>query len=256
MKQTLLFCALLCGVAFTASATPYVIGDPYPGTNGDVIGDLSQFDIRQIRFLQLDQNLIQAEIDLNYDGGDLTLAQFQVGDDRLNIGDLLFRVGNDYRYGVALQTHSNSPNTGSAFHTGGQAILAGALYRINAGGVLTADDMLDNNCLTCYRPNEAVWMWNQNGTVTQLTNPVTTPVTVAHANQGNAAELLVRVSFVPDSTFMQALLSNQLSVHFASATCANDIIDGRVAVPEPGTWMMLGAGLIGLGLWRRKTSRG
>jgi hypothetical protein len=77
-------------------------------------------------------------------------------------------------------------------------------------------------------------------------------VTKAHPLVLNDPEILVRIAFVPDSTFMQALLGNNLSVHFAAATCANDIIDGRIAVPEPATWFTLSAGLLGLGLLRRR----
>lgn len=43
-----------------------------------------------------------------------------------------------------------------------------------------------------------------------------------------------------------------MAVRFASATCANDVLEGLVKVPEPGPSFLIGAGLLSLGLIRRR----
>ncbi len=39
---------------------------------------------------------------------------------------------------------------------------------------------------------------------------------------------------------------SQMFVQFAAATCANDIVQGSVHVPEPDAWLLLGAILVGI----------
>jgi hypothetical protein len=66
----------------------------------------------------------------------------------------------------------------------------------------------------------------------------------------------------PDSTIIDELaiyidltqipqLGDGLSFHW-TMTCANDVIEGNVPVPEPGTMVLLGAGLLGLGIYSRR----
>ena len=55
---------------------------------------------------------------------------------------------------------------------------------------------------------------------------------------------------------MTADLNSGFDVYFAAATCGNDEVTGTVppsGVPEPGTWAMLGSGLIAIACYRRST---
>ena len=56
---------------------------------------------------------------------------------------------------------------------------------------------------------------------------------------------------------MTADLNSGFDVYFASATCGNDEVTGAVppsGVPEPGTWAMLGSGLIAIAFYRHKAA--
>jgi hypothetical protein len=259
---TLMFAVLASATPLTFN-TPYIVTDPYAGTtgqnptSGDVVGDFTKFDINVIKFLQLDSTLIRAEIDLNYDEGATGLPMFSVGSHNLNIGDLLFGDSSGhYSFGVGVQTHSYAPNGGTyGVNSGGLTVLAGALYQINTGGILLAENALNDYSAagtSSFRGKEAVWMWNNGTSLTQLTNGGSVSV----ASIGGK-EIAVTVSFVPNAAFISAIQSGNLYVHFASATCGNDVINGQLQpVPEAGTWSMLfGGALIGAGLWRRRSKK-
>jgi hypothetical protein len=47
-------------------------------------------------------------------------------------------------------------------------------------------------------------------------------------------------------------LGEQIGLHWASATCANDYVQGIAPVPEPATMLLLGSGLIGIAAFMRK----
>ena len=69
----------------------------------------------------------------------------------------------------------------------------------------------------------------------------------------NSTNLLVSL-FMPLTNAVLTDLNNGFNVYFASATCGNDEISGNVpGVPEPGTWAMIGSGLVALGFYRRKS---
>jgi hypothetical protein len=211
-----------------AEAVPVTLTDPYGVGGSDVIGSMADFDIRKIVFTTLTAANITAELYFNFHN--TTLQPWEFGNFTtplmLEVGDLLFDVNGTYKYGVALTTHDN--------------VTAGNLYAVSpVANFWTSDEKMTGYSVT-YRHGELVQIQQASGL---LGARVFAPTIEDLAG----TELKVTVSFAPDATFWNDLTSaDGLSVHFTAATCANDMIDGTVRVTEPGTLLLVGAGLVAM----------
>lgn len=236
-----------------ANATTIVINDAYVenpgwiqyggGYSSDVIGRLVNFDIKAVQFSLLPGNLAGITIWTNYHNGDTTLSPFTFFPPPappLLIGDILFRgAGGAFLYGVPVVAHDG--------------LTPGALYRI--GGARTAWDLLQiyGQDSQNYRPNYPVHI-DPAGARLVGAAAFAPLVTDPGAPGGPLVEVLMQ--FGVDSGFRAALDEGML-LSFANMTCANDVLEGNVhvPVPEPGTLVLAGAGLIAAGLLRRRIVR-
>jgi hypothetical protein len=217
-------------------------GDATGGINDDVLGLLRNFDIDYVQFTIIGAQEVEALIHVNYAGGGVNPItgtwDYSIHGHPLTTGDLLFDVGNTYKWGVALTSHNG--------------LTAGTLYQI--ANVQTSDGYLGTH--DGIRPHEPV-----------LISAVgATPVADSNIAGGLFAEndvdsaWFITVRFNPgSSSFLTDLANTGLSVHYASATCANDILDGFIQynpIPEPMSMVLMGGGLLALGLFGRRFRRG
>ena len=230
ITSLLLLAASLTVPAFSLPIFPLVFTDPLAAADpADVIGDPNFFDIASLTFASFNSGTkrFTVEILFNYGGG-TSLDSFSVGGafDSLNVGDLLFSNGG-FNYAVQLRSRGG--------------LTAGNLYQVT--GNQTAKQVLglgsdqDGN----YRPNQAVW-----GNTIGATLIGTGTSTVV--STGGPTNLKVSLDFMANNAFINGFDTSSFA--FSSATCSNDVMTGNV--PEPGTWALLGAGLIGLGMIRRR----
>jgi hypothetical protein len=243
--------ALFLAAVLSASPLSITISDPggYGGTmpgnaasNGDVIGLLKYFDVDAIRFTTIEAMKVEAVIRMNYNNGDATLSPFSIGGGfpTLRPGDLLFEVDGIYTYGVPLSRHD--------------MLTAGALYHVTNAQPFTKDAKTvlnyGSSSSTNFNPNVPVWI-NAYNAVEAGANLSFIPVQV-----GATSAVDITVSFVPDLQFL-AYLERGVGVHFASATCANDYIDGRLqhVVPEPVPLVLTGFGLLSIGVFGQRLRR-
>ncbi|HTO71445.1 MAG TPA: hypothetical protein VMR31_16410 [Myxococcota bacterium] len=238
-----------------------VFTDPYGQGAPDVVGDPADFDIHSLE-VSLTRDELDIEIRTNFHGGDTTLAAFTVPGTSyasvpVSIGDLLLAgksslwaiplvaaggvggIGGGIYYAVMGPVATGEPIT-----RGMGSVLPGSMYEVT--GTATAGEVLGVGAAPDLRADVPVWGAGNIGVygpdyIGSL--PVVTSL--------GGPELDIQLAIPIDAAFY-ADVAGGYRVHFASGTCACDVIDG--AVPEPGAGV-LAAGALAAALLARRMNR-
>jgi hypothetical protein len=234
--------AAALGAVLAASAGPARAGtiftDPYGVGSPDVLGSEANFDIHSLEIQTLTPTLLQMDLRLNYYGGDTTLSAFTVPGSSfaavpVRIGDVLIQ-GHSYLWAIPLTGPTGGPggiygySVGAPVPVGTPAtrsdFLPGSLYRVS--GTLDAAQVLGVDPADDFRGDVAVW-----GAIANIRPDFTGFVPVAYAVGG--AEIGIPIQVLIGPGFYNDV-SGGFQVHFASTTCACDVIDVTVPEPAPG----------------------
>lgn len=222
--------------AAPAHAGP-VFSDPYGVGAPDVLGSVADQDIRSLELVELSPTKLNVRLDLNYHGGDTTLAAFAAAGASysavpLGIGDVLIR-GHSYLWAIPLTGSALGGPGGIYYAVGGPiavgtpatrgTVLAGSLYRVDAW--LSAAEVLGADPADDLRADVPVW-----GAITDPIPRYSGSQPLVQSLGGSELSILLQVRIGPD--FYGDALGG-FDVSFASTTCACDVIAATVPEPAP-----------------------
>jgi len=250
---------LALAFAFGGSARAGTLfSDPYGAGAPDVIGNGADFDIRSLEVQTLNPTTLAINVRMNFHGGDVTLAPFAVTGSSyatvtVGAGDILIQ-GASSLWALPLAGTAGGPGgiyyavgdpvaTGTPITRG--TLLAGSLYRVD--GALTAGQVLGADPAGDLRADQAVL-----GNVTNFAPDFVGFVPIVFGVGGSELQIQLQVAIGP--AFYNDVAGGY-SVHFASSTCACDVLDGSypAAAPEPGVAALLAGA--GAWLWLRARRR-
>lgn len=217
MRKYIVFAGILiCCLFLPMGSSAYTINDP---TN-DQIGDATRtFETFGIDLLNLNDPLgMIINIYTNYPEAGKTVGAWNT-----KPADLALDLNMDgsYETGIALTNHDG--------------LMQGGIYSVSSW-------FLSNHFAPAsgysYNKNQIVQIEAgtllQSGAVAWMVLGTANPNYYIQINPG-----------IADSSF---------SIFWGTATCANDVIQGSVNVPEPATFILFGLGMIGIAAFRRRTT--
>jgi hypothetical protein len=256
MKRSIIFLTVIFfWLTGSAHASMWKIYDNYYGgthtgswsqLDGDVIAlssDINSFDIDWMKVIINPNGNVQVKIKTDY----------RDGHERTTYGDLFvttkgWKPYGDPNSGYLTDTYQTGTSWEYALHTSSELI-----YEVDPNNIL-----LSNKVMGDLGINSAWYRQNQEVLYSPVDDPENSnfesPVgNFAFSHNGSL------ISYAFNLSAFGLSWEDELDLGFHwTMTCANDVIEGgiyKAAVPEPGTMLLLGMGIAGLGAAGRKRFR-